>query len=87
MQSVAFRIAELLADFEQSGLSIYWKGPNFQNLNEGQPGGYCANVLDGIDSDSAYDSCRPAALTWSFRWTADDSVLLDLLPGERKSFG
>jgi len=32
-----------------NGLSMYYKGPGFQNLNEPQPGGFCSSLLDGID--------------------------------------
>lgn len=32
-----------------AGVSMYYKGPGFQNLNQAQPGGYCANVLVGND--------------------------------------
>lgn len=34
---------------DQAGMSVYYKGPGFQNENEAQPGGFCANLLEGHD--------------------------------------
>lgn len=34
---------------DQTGMSLYYKGPGFQNINEAQPGGFCANLLEGSD--------------------------------------
>ncbi|PLW41636.1 hypothetical protein PCASD_05401 [Puccinia coronata f. sp. avenae] len=37
------------------GLSTYYKGPNFQNVNVPQPGGYCASVMNGTSPTSTFN--------------------------------
>lgn len=37
------------------GLSTYYKGPNFQNINVPQPGGYCSSVMNGTSPTSTFN--------------------------------
>jgi len=37
------------------GLSTYYKGPNFQNINVAQPSGYCASVMNGTSPTSTFN--------------------------------
>ncbi|POW12626.1 hypothetical protein PSTT_04268 [Puccinia striiformis] len=37
------------------GLSTYYKGANFQNVNVAQPAGYCASVMNGTSPTSTYN--------------------------------
>ncbi|KAA1088852.1 hypothetical protein PGTUg99_032464 [Puccinia graminis f. sp. tritici] len=37
------------------GLSTYYKGPNFQNINVAQPSGYCSSVMNGTSPTSTFN--------------------------------
>ncbi|OAV95369.1 hypothetical protein PTTG_05428 [Puccinia triticina 1-1 BBBD Race 1] len=37
------------------GLSTYYKGPNFQNVNVPQPSGYCGSVMNGTSPTSTFN--------------------------------
>lgn len=37
------------------GISTYYKGPNYQNINVAQVGGYCGSVLNGTSGTSTFN--------------------------------
>jgi beta-mannanase len=43
-----------------NGISLYYKGPDFQNINQAQPAGFVAETLAGYDPYNVRGSTAPA---------------------------
>ena len=43
-----------------NGISLYYKGPDFQNINQAQPAGFVAETLAGYDPYNVSGSTAPA---------------------------